>query len=200
MNDSTTLIVMARPPEKGKVKTRLAADLGEEKTLVVYKALLEKLYSTLHELTSSVSIFWTHFPYPSEFNAWTNAIQSDGDLGKKMHSAFEHCGGQSSQSMVMIGTDCYDLDAERIRDAFEALKLTDVVIGPAMDGGYYLIGMKRLHSDLFQEMPWSTSHLLEITIARMRDKGLGFILLPTLRDIDEVADAMATDGLRPYLI
>lgn len=191
---------MARPPEKGKVKTRLAADLGEEKTLLVYKALLNKLSSTLHQLKTSVHIFWTHLPFPTEFNTWNNSIQCDGDLGMKMHTAFEQCAGLSSHSMVMIGTDCYDLEADRINDAFEALKLTDVVIGPAMDGGYYLIGMNHVHPDLFHEMPWSTSHLLETTIERMREKGLGFILLPALRDIDDVADAMATDALRPYLI
>ena len=191
---------MARPPELGKVKTRLAAAIGDEKTLRIYNVLLEKVKSIATLIETETTFFWTHFPFPDDFAAFNNHVQSAGDLGVKMQSAFNAIALSPNDSMVMIGTDCYDLECEMIRNAFEGLKHVDVVIGPAMDGGYYLIGMKQVHKELFQSMPWSTSQLLETTILRMREMHLSFILLPTLRDIDEVTDAMATDDLRAYLI
>ncbi|MFM9983702.1 MAG: TIGR04282 family arsenosugar biosynthesis glycosyltransferase [Flavobacteriales bacterium] len=200
MREKNTLIVMARPPELGKVKTRLAAAIGEEKTLRIYIVLLEKVKSIATQIDAKTAIFWTHYPVPVDFAHFNNHIQSAGDLGAKMHSAFNTISLSTNAPMVMIGTDCYDLNSEIATTAFEALDRVDVVIGPAMDGGYYLIGMKQVHQDLFQSMPWSTSLLLETTIARMRELQLSFILLPKLRDIDEVTDAMATDDLRAYLI
>lgn len=193
-----TLLVMARPPEMGKVKTRLAAAIGEEKTLRIYEVLLQKVWDITNNLDASIELFWTNLPYPTDFASLSNHIQTEGDLGKRMQSAFATI--SPSSHMVMIGTDCYDLGADRIQSAFDALDHADVVLGPAMDGGYYLIGMNSIHAALFENMPWSTPELLETTINRMRSEHLAFILLPTLRDIDEVADVMATDDLRAYLI
>ena len=191
---------MARPPELGKVKTRLAAAIGDEKTLRIYTVLLEKVKSLATQIGIETTFFWTHFPFPGDFAAFDNRVQSTGDLGEKMQSAFNTTSLSSTDAMVMIGTDCYDLDRETVTTAFDALNLVDVVIGPAMDGGYYLIGMKQVHERLFQSMPWSTAQLLETTILRLREMHLSFILLPSLRDIDEVTDAMATEDLRAYLI
>jgi rSAM/selenodomain-associated transferase 1 len=198
MTKKNTLLVMARPPEKGKVKTRLAAAIGEEKTLLIYEVLLQKVRDITNHVDATIELFWTNLPYPTDFASLSNHIQIEGDLGNKMQSAFAKI--SASSHMVMIGTDCYDLGADRIQSAFDALDHADVVLGPAMDGGYYLIGMNCIHATLFEDMPWSTPELLETTIIRMRSEHLAFILLPTLRDIDEVADVLATDDLRPYLI
>jgi uncharacterized protein len=199
MSKKKVLIVMARPPQLGKVKTRLAAEIGEEKTLRIYEILLQKVSVILNQVDAEVALFWTNPPFPSGFESYFNHIQSAGELGEKMHSAFSTLENTTEKSMVMIGTDCYDLSAERIQSAFDALNLADVVIGPALDGGYYLIGMNSIHNSLFASMPWSTPHLLSSTIKSMREERLSFILLPSLRDIDEVTDVMVTEDLRAYL-
>ena len=150
MSKKNTLLVMARPPEKGKVKTRLAAAIGEEKTLRIYQVLLQKVVDITNNLDASIELFWTNLPYPTDFATFSNQIQTEGDLGKKMQSAFATI--SASSHMVMIGTDCYDLDVASIQSAFDALDRADVVVGPAMDGGYYLIGMNSIHAALFENM------------------------------------------------
>jgi uncharacterized protein len=187
------LIIMARSPELGKVKSRLAKTLGENRALDIYKKLLH------HTLTcaksSGVEIKWFVDGDTSYFQDLGLNIekQSNGDLGNKMKDAFAHSFSKEYDQVVMIGTDCIDLSSSTIHDAFQALSKCDVVLGPAQDGGYYLIGMKKMLGELFESMPWSTEFLLAKTIERTRLLSLSITTLTIKNDIDEEKDLEGTN-------
>ena len=192
MNKNRCLDVMARPPEKGKVKTRLANKLGDDQALAVYIALLNHTSRECIESGIPVRWFWsepTIYPISSTFAVHK---QQGKHLGQRMENAFETAFDDGMDEVVMIGTDCPEITAGRLLEAFDDLARVDVVIGPAKDGGYYLIGMKAFHPDLFKEMPWSSGYLLQATLERCRSLQLSFILLPALLDIDELEDLQSS--------
>lgn len=188
MSKSGRVVVMARPPIAGKVKTRLAVSLGNDNTLRVYEILLKHTINFLEKSDYDVYWFWSE-AFEGRANAsFHHFVQNGEDLGERMESAFAKMFHDSLSEVIMIGTDCFELDEIRLGEAFEALSRCDVVLGPASDGGYYLIGMRSLHEGLFHEMPWSTSQLMECSIQHLREQQLSFVLLPMLSDIDEVVD------------
>jgi rSAM/selenodomain-associated transferase 1 len=114
--------------------------------------------------------------------------QSDGDLGERMAIAVADAFSAGARRVVVIGTDCPDVTAGVVEEAFTRLDAADVVLGPAGDGGYYLIGMSRLHRELFEGIPWSSSDTLRATLEQARARGLSVALLEERRDIDTAAD------------
>jgi rSAM/selenodomain-associated transferase 1 len=187
-----SLVVFVKNPLKGQVKTRLAKDIGDEKALKVYEYLLDRCRLVCEEVVASRYLYY-HKNIPIK-DKWADSLfqkrlQVEGDLGLKMSSAIEDCFSASSQdSVVLIGSDCYDLDAQIINKAFDALKFSDLVIGPANDGGYYLIGMKKLYKGLFSNIPWSTDQVLSQTLSKANDKKLTYLLLEELIDLDTFDD------------
>ncbi len=187
------LLVFAKNPVLGKAKTRLAATIGKEKALEIYKELLEYTCSVAKEISSEKTVYYSD--YLEENDLWVKAkfnqkTQTGTDLGSRMLGAFqtEFTAAKKEQSIVLIGTDCKELDSKVIEQAFNALKFTDLVVGPAKDGGYYLIGMKSAHVELFSNVDWSTDAVLEQTIGKANGLKLSYMLLKELSDIDTEAD------------
>lgn len=178
-----TLIIFARVPQMGRVKTRLARALGNPGGLRVYRALLDRTLAMTADPRWQTIIAAT--PSPASFGAGAIA-QGTGDLGARMARMFRR---STKGPIIIIGTDCPDISRSRIARAFAALGKSDCVIGPAEDGGYWLIGMKRTRTTptLFRNVRWSSPHTLSDTLASL-PRGLGVALLETLGDVDEPGD------------
>ncbi len=114
--------------------------------------------------------------------------QCGGGLGDRMAAAIAEAIEGGAERVVVIGTDCPEVDATVVQDAFERLESADVVLGPATDGGYYLIGMSTLQASLFAQIPWSTADTLRVTLERARESGLSIALLEKRSDIDTADD------------
>jgi len=193
--DSLHLLIFARHPELGRVKTRLAAGIGQAAALAVYEELLQHTY----EATSSVTAYktvWlaeaaTATTAPERWPDYEQLLQVPGDLGMKMQAAFSYAFARGAQSVIIVGTDCPGLTSALLTHAYVALTTHDVVIGPAEDGGYYLLGMNALYEDLFVGKSWSTDSVLAHTLADADRLGLRLAQLPTLRDVDDAADLAA---------
>lgn len=183
------MIIFIRVPEWGKVKTRLAKDVGNDRALQIYSALLKHTREISLHLSAQCYVYYAS--YPIEDN-WSESIfikrsQKGDNLGQRMKNAFAEVLNEHEQVMI-IGSDCPQLSSEMIENAFKSLTTKDAVIGPSYDGGYYLLGMKKLHSELFTDMEWSTDSVLDQTLMRMKNLDLDYEVLQTLSDVDHKAD------------
>ncbi|MEM6358522.1 MAG: TIGR04282 family arsenosugar biosynthesis glycosyltransferase [Bacteroidota bacterium] len=189
------LIVFCKNPTLGKVKTRLAKSIGDEKALAVYKKLLEHTHKVANECTSDYAVYYSN--YVNKNDLWVEAsykaLQYGDDIGERMSNAISDGLTRGYSSVVLIGADIYELSLEVIDSAFSELKSNDVVLGPAKDGGYYLIGMKKPCSELFQLRKWSSSVVLRDTVERIKIQELNYSLVDQLNDIDFLEDLHATD-------
>ncbi len=186
------LIIFAKNPQKGKVKTRLAKDVGEAEALNWYTKLLKRTEGTVQGFCTEKTVFWSnavpmHPPafYREEFDA---EVQEGENLGERMSNAFKNRFRKGYNSVVIIGTDCWDLRPKHLEEAYQALKTKDVVIGPAKDGGYYLLGVNEFHASLFEDIDWSTEQVKSQTIKKCEEAGLSYTQLETLSDVDKVFD------------
>jgi hypothetical protein len=185
------LIIFVRKPEKGKVKTRLAATIGEEAALLVYQKLLHHTAIVAQRAAVDTFVFFDGGIVTNDEWTWERVIkrkQGGGDLGKRMQAAFTEVFHEGYSEVVIIGSDCPELTTEHLRSAFTALQNYDVVIGPASDGGYYLLGMRENYPHLFQNIYWSTAAVYQQTCAAMQRNNLSFFALPVLTDVDEEKD------------
>jgi uncharacterized protein len=185
------LIIFYRNPELSKVKTRLASAIGDGYALAIYLKLAEHTRSVCSALDINKIIYYSE--YVDHEDAWsdsifTKALQQGSDLGERMSRAFQDGFSNGYGQICIIGTDCIEISTTEIKNAFNALSDHDVVIGPAVDGGYYLLGMKKLHDMLFKDKHWSTSTVLTETRATCKMLGVTLAELPTLRDVDTVDD------------
>lgn len=182
-------MLFARKPELAKVKTRLAATLGDEKALAIYRRLLEHTRSVASDVDCcDVHVFLTDQSEDSFWTAFNTHEQVGVDLGEKMLHAFTLVFKLGYEKAVIIGSDCPKLGAAHVLKAFEALKDHDFVFGPALDGGYYLMGMKQVLSALFAEISWSTDSVLTDSQNRVAKAHKTHVLLEVLNDLDESAD------------
>jgi rSAM/selenodomain-associated transferase 1 len=182
------LIIFVRSPELGKVKTRLAAQIGKDNALLVYKKLLTHTKSVAAALPCDVFIFAADALQDEQWNKFIIEQQSGDDLGKKMLHAFKTVFEKGYKKSVIIGSDCPELSASHVKQAFKILDDTDIVIGPAKDGGYYLLGMKKIYKALFQINTWSTATVFDETIASINASQLSYKELEALTDVDEEKD------------
>ena len=201
MTDTKALAIFCKTPERGFVKTRLAASVGEQKALEIYLDLLKITDEETRLFSSSRYLFLTSAVEDSlekmrstlqEQDLFTTSktsfiSQQGEDLGQRMSTAFKEL-FKNHQSVVLIGCDLPDLTSALISDAFDALQNNDAVIGPSCDGGYYLIGLKKETPDLFKEISWSTEKVLKQTVERAEQLSLKVQLLDQLRDIDTLED------------
>ncbi len=184
-----TLIIFVKNPIPGTVKTRIARTVGDERAVDVYQHLLRHTQAIMRQLTCRRVVYYGDFVNPDDgWNGYGKQLQSSGDLGQRMQEAFGEQFAQGADHVVIIGSDCLTITPDHIEQGFKALDEADVVIGPATDGGYYLLGMKQLHPFLFDDMPWSQPELGQLTELAIRQKGLTFERLEELTDIDEWAD------------
>ncbi|HVE60996.1 MAG TPA: TIGR04282 family arsenosugar biosynthesis glycosyltransferase [Chitinophagaceae bacterium] len=188
---SEALIIFVRNPELGKVKTRLAATLGQEKALEIYQQLLAHTLAITKTLAIQKFVFYEGVITKQdmwEVNGYHQLLQKETDLGKKMHYAFEAVLEKGFNKVVIIGSDCIELTESIIQEAFYQLNTKEVVIGPANDGGYYLLGMRCLHPELFINKKWSSNTVYGATVNDFNELGLSHYELPVLIDIDTEDD------------
>jgi len=191
VKEKCLLMIFVKKPEAGNVKTRLAATIGDEKALDIYLQLLERTQEVTRPLPCHKTVYYT--PEIVDFDLFDNqnyrkALQQEGDLGKRMQVAFENAFAQGYEKVCIIGSDCYELDTDILKEAFAQLNEKDLVIGPATDGGYYLLGMNKMNTFLFRNKDWSTPSVLSDTLDDIKEANLSFTLLPVLTDIDEEKD------------
>lgn len=187
---SNALLVFIKNPEKGKVKTRLAKTLGDDQALRIYLALLEHTRRIALSLEVERYVFYSSFIEKND--AWLAAdfhqqLQSSGDLGERMATAFGTA-FKKNEKFVIIGSDCASLTPAIVQAAFEQLDVHDFVIGPAIDGGYYLLGMKTFEPSVFEGIEWSTETVLSSTIQQIENLQKRYVLLEELSDIDYQED------------
>lgn len=195
MKTDRALIIFVRRPELGKVKTRLAATVGNEKALAIYKELLMHTFMIAQNVNADKHVFYHEEIEENDFwnaEGFTKHTQINADLGVKMQSAFETVLHMGYKNCIIIGSDCFQLTTQLIEDAFTFLEQNDVVIGPANDGGYYLLGMKKMFSFLFTNKEWSTSSVFDDTINDIEKNNLQLAILPELIDVDTEEDWLAS--------
>ena len=193
--DDRCLLFFIKNPEKGRVKTRLASSVGDEMAVRLYRRFL---LETLFTLNRGTFLFYLCF-YPenslSDLKGWLGddylyMPQKGEDLGERMKNGFIDAFAMNFKRVVLIGSDIPDLPLEFIEKAFTSLQEKDVVIGPSIDGGYYLIGFKDKNFSLraFEGIPWSTKRVFEETVKVLKQEGLTVHALQPLRDIDTIDD------------
>ncbi|MFK7755884.1 MAG: TIGR04282 family arsenosugar biosynthesis glycosyltransferase [Flavobacteriales bacterium] len=183
------LAIMAKSPEKGKVKTRLAETIGDDDALVVYKNLLSYTIREANCALWETTVYWAgNFKNDVNIHDFKSTSQKGDDLGERMSYGFTQEFENGAERVVMIGADCAEITMQHIERAFGMLKIHDVVIGPATDGGYYLIAMNEIHNELLNAVPWSTEHVLETTKELAEENHLSIGYLETLSDVDHASD------------
>ncbi|HET8828999.1 MAG TPA: TIGR04282 family arsenosugar biosynthesis glycosyltransferase [Pelobium sp.] len=185
------IIIFLKYPELGRSKTRLAATVGDKNALKVYNELLNHTYLITKDLNADKYLFYDKFSgnkMPWGDDLYFTAYQKESDLGGRMHDAFEQLFAKGYQRILIIGSDCFELGQNIIEGALEALKTNDVVIGPAKDGGYYLLGLNKTIPQLFTNIPWSTDEVFQMTTNILESLGIQYATTPTLSDIDTIDD------------
>jgi uncharacterized protein len=187
--DREILVVFARAPVEGTVKTRLAAALGPAAALAAYRELGATVLRGVREPGRRIVVCHTPADAAGRVAEWLGRDlelepQSEGDLGARLRAAFGARFAAGAVRVVVIGTDCPTVDAAVVAEAFASLERADVVLGPARDGGYYLIGLTRPSPTLFLDIPWSTPRVLAATLERAAAAGLRVHLLDEREDVD----------------
>jgi len=202
--ENPCVLLFLKAPETGRVKTRLSKDLNPRAVLDLYRCFVSDILSTLEN--AGYPIILCHDP-PDDSKAIRRWLgnrhplmpQHTGDLGKRMADAFRNCFSRGFDRAVLIGTDIPDLPPGFVQEAFSSLTDHPVVLGPADDGGYYLIGFRSdsFIPEVFKGIPWSTPSVLEQTRRILETLGRSCHLLPTWKDIDTAVDLKAL-GKNPY--
>jgi len=185
------LIIFVKNPILGQVKSRLAYDIGPQNALEVYRILLKHTRDITQDLNCDKVVFY--FNHIEENDLWGNEqylklVQSGNDLGEKISNAFELGFNRGYEKICIIGSDCWEIDKGIINEAFKNLDHNQLVIGPASDGGYYLLGMDEYFPFLFQNKSWSTEKLAAETLGDAKAHHLKTYTLITLNDIDTGED------------
>ncbi|TYP77261.1 TIGR04282 family arsenosugar biosynthesis glycosyltransferase [Aquimarina intermedia] len=194
------LLLFTRNPELGKCKTRLAATIGEQSALDIYKFLLQHTVDVTRglkvdkEVHYSVKVRENDIWDPSVYN---KKKQLGEDLGARMQQAFSDGFENGYQYIIIMGSDLYDIEQKDIEAAFLALKTSDYVIGPAEDGGYYLLGMNTLTSPLFQNKEWGTATVLKDTLKDLEGKKVK--ILEERNDIDYFEDIKDIEVFQQFI-
>lgn len=192
MSAEERLLILLKAPILGTVKTRLAADIGSDTALSIYRRLLDQVVIAMSPL-SAVELHYTPATAGELLSPWLKPgwqlyPQSEGNLGDRMHHSFSQAFTTGAKRVVMIGTDCPSVELADIRRAWTVLADHDLVLGPATDGGYWLIGLNRPRPELFKDINWSTSTVLSETLACANQLGLSHQLLRPLSDVDTKTD------------
>ncbi len=194
------LIIFTRNPELGKVKTRLAAGIGNQKALEVYQFLLQHTVNISKDLNLTKEV---HYSVKiRDKDMWSNDFytkkqQLGNDLGERMMSAFANGFKNGFKNIIIIGSDMFDLDQSDLENAFERLESNDTIVGPAEDGGYYLLGLTKMIPELFQNKKWGTDSVLNDTLVNLVNEK--YMLLEERNDIDTFDDLKQFDALKALI-
>lgn len=206
IHDNACIAVFAREPVLGEVKTRLISAIGAEAALALYLAMMDRTLQLVRQSGLSRMALWTssnpaHEYFLSICNRKEIFLQAEGDLGLKMAECAKQTLAQAGTDyVVIIGTDCPALTRDYLSAALAALQAgADVVLGPAVDGGYVLIGLRQPYPELFRDIAWGGPEVLAQTLAKLRAMRLKVTLLPELWDVDTVEDLARLEALWPPL-
>lgn len=189
MNHKNLLIIFTRNPVLGKVKTRLAKTVGDKTALDIYTFLLKKTKEITLDSPCDKVVYYSEKIIKNDIwncNSFRKEVQSGEDLGAKMKNSFYDAFENNYRKVVLIGSDIYDLESYHINEAFKKLETNDVVMGPALDGGYYLIGLKKMHPKIFDNKRWGSSTVRKDTLKNLEKVDVH--LLPILNDVDVIED------------
>lgn len=185
------LIIFQKNAILGTVKTRLAATVGDERAFEIYNWLTSHTHQVAKGTKVDKFIFYSDFipdQAIQEYPGYHFEIQRGADLGARMQHAFSVLFAGGYSNVVIIGTDCPDLKVSDLTSAFLILGQNDLVLGPARDGGYYLLGMRKFFPELFREIPWSTPRVLEMTLDIADHSKLDYEFLKIHSDVDTFDD------------
>lgn len=190
MKDNPVILIFQKNLVEGKVKTRLAKSIGNVKALQVYQYLLTHTHQQVALMETSTLVFFEntvegdflHKPY------FSGAVQIGEDLGKRMKNAFQQAFDMGYKEVIIIGTDCLQLNSHILEEAINALDYHEMVIGPAKDGGYYLLGLRKMYATLFEDKEWSSRTVFADTMNDAKKLGLDSWVLKELSDIDTYGD------------
>tara|TARA_B100000378_G_C17963452_1_gene384392 strand:+ start:196 stop:816 length:621 start_codon:yes stop_codon:yes gene_type:complete len=193
------LLIFTRNPEFGKVKTRLARDIGHQAALDIYKFLLAHTAKICTPLDTEKAVYYSE-EIPNN-DLWNAAVfqkkkQVGEDLGERMQNAFAEGFNLGYSKIIIIGSDLYDIETKDLEQAFKVLNNHEIVIGPAEDGGYYLLGMKQLHPKLFKNKNWGTATVLQDTINELKKSN--YKLLEKRNDVDLYSDIKDHPAFIPF--
>ena len=194
------LLIFTRNPELGKAKTRLAKTVGDEKALEIYKFLLDKTKEITSKVTSDKAVYYSVKIRENDIwdaSSYQKHQQVGEDLGFRMLNAFKNSFAVGYEKVMIIGSDLYDLTSENIENAFQQLDSNDVVLGPAEDGGYYLLGMNALQENIFKNKDWGTASVRKDTLIDLQDKAV--FLLKELNDVDVFEDIEHHSAFQQFL-
>lgn len=189
--NNNLLIIFAKNPELGAVKTRLAKTIGKAAALEIYIKLLEKTVAITENLEVDKVVYYHEKIGSNDLwdpNNFNKALQKGNDLGEKMNDAFHSSFNKGYKNVCIVGSDCFELTADIVNQAFTTLQSNEAVIGAAEDGGYYLLGMSQYVHELFENKVWSTDKVFSSTKKDFIKLGLSFTELPVLKDVDVEAD------------
>lgn len=193
------LMIFTRNPELGKVKSRIAKQSCNETAFAIYKDLLKHTYKITKNIKVDKWLFYSDYLDNDDIwiqGKYVKKVQSNGNLGDKMYHAFKLAFDSGYTKVAIIGSDIEELTQEIIESAFNRLK-TSNTIGPAADGGYYLLGLNALRKDVFEQKNWGTNSVFKDTLAHFK---LGEMhILPTLNDIDTLDDIKPESPLNKHL-
>ena len=187
------VIVFVKNIKLGKVKTRLAKTIGNQGAFEVYSELVKVTEKATKNLAADVRIYFSDAVIETKWQDDYKTVQEGHDLGSRMKNAFKKGFDDGYQRIVLIGSDLPDITEKHINKGLRELKETEVVFGPAEDGGYYLIGLSKSHLFIFDDKPWSQSNLLKETLSELESKNIKFATLVTLNDIDTFEDLKASE-------
>ena len=199
-NSNNLLLIFTRNPELGKGKRRLAATVGDEAALDIYKFLLSHTVTITKNLYTEKEVYYSEEIWENDI--WDNQkfgkkLQVGKDLGIRMANAFQEGFQNEYQKIIIIGSDMLDLSQEDLENAFKSLEKNDFVVGPAEDGGYYLLGMKKFMPALFKNKTWGTETVLKDTLADLENETTA--LLETKNDVDYYEDIKDIEAFEPFL-
>ncbi|HCV80984.1 MAG TPA: glycosyltransferase [Zunongwangia profunda] len=199
MTSKNLLLIFTRNPEFGKVKTRLARDIGHQAALDIYKFLLAHTAKICTPLDTEKAVYYSEeIPNNDLWNAtvFQKKKQIGEDLGERMQNAFAEGFNLGYSKIIIIGSDLYDIETKDLEQAFKVLNNHEIVIGPAEDGGYYLLGMKQLHPKLFKNKNWGTATVLQDTINELKKSN--YKLLEKRNDVDLYSDIKDHPAFIPF--
>ena len=184
------ILLFAKPPLPGRVKTRLIPAVGEDGACSVHTSLLRRVGQQLVQWQLAPLQLWAGMegPFPAFFDRWSYQLQCEGNLGERMAHAARKNLVSETQKVLFLGSDCPVLTREYLESAMAALETSDVVLGPAEDGGYVLLGMRRFIPAVFERIDWGTDQVLEQTRSRLQEAKASWQALDTLWDVDRPED------------
>ncbi len=213
------VIIFAKYPAYGKVKTRLSETLGVEFAVRFYKAMAEHTFQICLMLPKNkydIFLFYEKSEQSESVKSWIPSefsvhLQEGSDLGEKMKAAFNRMFEKGYKKVTIIGTDCPELNTKILLKSFEELSDNSIIIGPSADGGYYLMGMNKFYPFLFDDIEWSSTRVFDDTLKKVKENNLHVYMLPGLIDIDTEKDLRQwllvtkqsnkmTDLIREYII